>query len=283
MQDPKTKLTIFHDDNSVFADHSEAMLDYGRDIASVELVSAEDRFYIGFEKPINTFYVELSVANTNANTFTAEYYNGTAFTALAKFKDDSLGFTRSGFMRWDRNQTDEVVNTINGTELFWYRFTPSADHSVGTALAGINLVFADDEDLRGEIPEIAQFRNSGESSFILVHQAARNDIIQELRNKGRLKSKSVSSSTLRQLQNIDQWDLLDKMEVRSSAKYLALSKIFFNLSDRLDDKHYQRSLDYNNKFKEAFDLYWLSLDLDDDGIVDNSERLITQRTVVTRV
>ena len=292
MQDPKAKLTVLFSDNGSFTDASDSLDDYGRDSFPVELVAAEDKLYVGYEKPINAFYLELEVANTTTNIMSLKYFNGSAFTAVKDYKDDTKGMTRSGFVHWQRDQVDadgrldEAKTTINGLEQYWYEVTVSADHSVGTELKGLNLVFADDEDLRGEVPEIADFRNASESSFILVHQAVKNELIQDLRNKGRLKQKDNTSAKLNQrydLKNIVCWDLLDPFEVRVAAKFWALEKIFFNISDALDDKHYQRYQDFREKRNEAYQLFFMSLDIDDDGITDSNEQLDLKRTEITRV
>ena len=66
MIDPKTKLTVLHDDNSTFVDHSDNAADYTRDTFDVTLVAAEDKFYMGFTKPFSGVYAEFTTANTNA-------------------------------------------------------------------------------------------------------------------------------------------------------------------------------------------------------------------------
>jgi len=53
---------------------------------------------------------------------------------------------------------------------------------------------------------------------------------------------------------------------------LTLSKIFYDVSENTDDKQYQRAVDYNDKFGEAFKLYRISIDKNDDGKADKDEK-----------
>lgn len=263
----RNKLTVFHDDNSSFSDYSNEALDFDRDTISITLNQSEDYLYIGFYKPINAFFVELGTANTNAGAFTGEFYNGTAWASLSGLHDDTKSFTRSGFITWDRNQTDEDNTTVNSTDKYWYRFRPSVTHSA-TVINGLNIVFADDQDLKREFFEISEFLPSGESSFILTHVACRDHIIQVLRNSGFEKR---NASSLRE--DITPFDILELGEIKLAATYLALSKIFSNIQDDDEDIWRQKSQDYLSLYSKAQKNGFLSIDYDDDGIKDIGERV----------
>lgn len=264
----KNKLTILHDNNSSFSDYSTEALDFDRDTFTIDLNQSEDYLYIGFYKPINIFYVELGTANTNAGTFTGEFYNGTTWAGLSGFYDESASFTRSGFIQWDRNQTNEAKTTVNSTELYWYRFRPSVTHS-STVVNGLNIVFADDNDMKREYFEIDRFRPSGESSHILTHVAARDHIIQYLRNSGHFKE-SVGTGKAK---DITAFDLLDIGQIKLAATYLAISKIFSAIQDSEDDIYNQKSSHYMSLYNSAIKTFYLDLDMDDDGIQDEEETL----------
>lgn len=268
MLQTKNKLTVFHDNNSAFSDYSYEALDFARDTFTIDLVASQDYLYVGFSKPINTFYVELSTANTNANTFTAQYHNGSSWASITNYHDDTKGLTRSGFMSWDRNLEDESSTEINSSTKYFYRFKPSADHS-STIISGLNIVFADDLDLKREFYEIANYLPGSESSFILSHVATRDHIIQELRNDGRYKSDLNTGK----LKDITAFDLLDISQVKLAATYLCLSKIFSNVSDREDDLYFFKSRGYMSLYNESMKLFYLNMDQDDDGIEDEGERM----------
>jgi hypothetical protein len=261
-----TKLTVYHDANGVFADHSSEAHDFSRDSFSLTLSSTTSYLYIGYRKPINSLFVSIGTVNTNANSFTAQYYNGSTWTALS-VSDDTKGFTRSGFMTWDRNQTNQAATSINSTSLFWIRLRPSVTHSA-TILNGINFLFADDNDLTFEVPEITDSNHlAGKTSHVLTHVAVRNQILQSLNNKN-LKKHNLTTGLQ---EDLNAWDLLDYNQLKQAAVFLALSKIYFNFSDQVGDKYSVKSESYYNQFKSAFEVSRLALDTNNDGIKDTAE------------
>ena len=273
----KNKLTVLHDDNGTFTDYSNEALDFDRDDFTIAMDSATGRVLVGFTKPINVFFVEFTTANTNAGSLTGKYYNGTAFTELSGYIDETDSFTRSAFVRWDRNQTDEEKTTIDSKERFWYEFTTDATHSA-TVFAGLNIVFADDQDLKRECFEVSEFKPTGEDSHILTHVAARDHIIQFLRNSGHFKASNETG----RLKDITAFDILDVGQVKLAATYLALSKIYLNLSDEDEDQFIQKHRLYNKLYDSAIRTFYLDLDADDDGIHDTEERLASNTTRLKR-
>lgn len=266
MLNTDTKLTVYHDANGVFADHSSEAHDFSRDSFSLTLSSTTSYLYIGYRKPINSLFVSIGTVNTNANSFTAQYYNGSTWTALS-VSDDTKGFTRSGFMTWDRNQTNQAATSINSTSLFWIRLRPSVTHSA-TILNGINFLFADDNDLTFEVPEITDSNHlAGKTSHVLTHVAVRNQILQSLNNKN-LKKHNLTTGLQ---EDLNAWDLLDYNQLKQAAVFLALSKIYFNFSDQVGDKYSVKSESYYNQFKSAFEVSRLALDTNNDGIKDTAE------------
>lgn len=266
MIDDRIKLTVMHDNNSVFADSTNNAADYIRDSFSVDLDSANDYLYIGFRKPVNNIYIEIEVVNTNANTMSAEIYDGTTWNAVS-IDDESKGLTRSGFISWDKTGMENVA--INSIDKYYIRFRPDVTHSA-TTIRGINLVFSDDNSLKQEFFEIdnSNILPTGEASHISKHVASKNHIIQRLRNL-----KYIKNNTTTGVENVDQWDLHDIYEIREASKFLALSKIFFNLSDSVEDNWWQKHIMFQKKFEQMFDIAKLSIDTDDDGVKDDVEKL----------
>lgn len=267
MIDPLSKLTVLHDDNSVFVDHSESAADYIRDTFSMTLVAAEDYLYLGYSKPFNATYMKLITANLNANTLAMEYYDGTVWTARS-VTDETLGMTRSGFLLWDSTGMEKT--TVDGVEAYYVRLKPSADHTATTA-RGMNLVFADDTALKNEFFEIdnSNLLPPGETDHIVHHVSARNTIVQTLRNMQYIKTDDTGTYV-----NITQWDLFDMFEIKQAAVMLTLSKIFFILSDNQEDNWWTKYREYQDKYEEAFRLARLSLDTDNDGVKDDNENLV---------
>ncbi len=270
MIDTKLKLSVLHDDNGSFADRSEEAVDFSRDTFSIALNATEDYLYLGYAKPFGAAYCEITTVNTNANTFTAEYYNGTTWVALDDFRDITKGFTRSGFLTWTKQGTDTWETTaVNSVTKYWIRLRASVTHSA-TTVSGLNLVFADDYDLQTEFPSVIAtgFIPTGETSHLKTHVAVRSQIIQDLRNRGYGKVDSEGNRM-----NLTQWDLHDIEEVRQAAVWLALAKIFFNYSDDEADTWAAKSKAYEARYKATLDLLKVSTDADNDGDEDEAEKI----------
>jgi hypothetical protein len=263
--------SVLWDDNGVFSDGSQSCLDYSRDtFALTSLSSTQDYIYFGLYKAFSGLYIEVGVANAAAKTLAVQYYNGTTWASITGLIDESKGLSRSGFFQFTK-PTDWAATTVNSISKYWIRMRPTADFDSTCTLKGMNIVYSDDQDLKDEVPEIMNWAASTETTYILRHQSARDDIVQSIRNKGQFKQ---SNSTGLPLQ-IEPFDLLDIEEVRQWSKYLALSKIFENLSKDKDDIYMARSKMYSDRARDAGKLYYASLDLDDDGVTDLEERLGT--------
>lgn len=265
-------LKIFYNTN----DLSKKLEDYLTDTVAVTLLNTES-IDIGFRKPINALYFELSAFNANASVINLEYFNG-AFTSLL-IEDETHGLSRSGFIKWERNQSEEQKTTLHGLELYWYKLKVDVSTSALT-LNGINLVFSSDKNLVEEYPNIMEFLPENKLSFINFHQSARNDIVTKVRNQGYIVNQA---NVLSNYKDVDQFDFLDFTQLTDASKYLVLSKIFYWISDAVDDKWYQKAKYFDSMFAEKINLFFLSLDRDDDGKLDNNERQAIQFARVERV
>lgn len=259
-------LKIFLDDNSSFTDYSVECENFIRDDFSHTFISGEDYMYVGFHKPIERVYVEVSTSNTNSVTTTVEYYNGSSFTSVSNGVDLTNGLSRSGFIYWDRVQTDNAKTTVNSVEKYWYRISFSADTSAVT-IDGVNILFSDDFDLLEVDAEVLNFKPSGDNSMVRFHQAARNEIVQRINNSGRLK---LDENGYRS--KLEAYDILDPTDLKEASKFLTLARIYEPISDEVDDKYNQKFKQYFQTYQDAFNLYMTSIDIDDDGVIDSGER-----------
>lgn len=157
------------------------------------------------------------------------------------------------------------------------------------SIQGMNIVYADDTQLLSEVRVMNDFLAEGDSSFIAYHVAARDEIVQTLRNGGNVKQLTndtfLPGSSIQGIKRIQmsKWDILDIGEISQAAKYLALSKVFFDVSENVEDKAYQRYRDYEGSYGAAFKLFYMSLDFDDDGNIDEQERLALNDVTVNKV
>ena len=284
-------LTIFHDDDSTFTEFSRELRDYNRDDVAITLTTG-DFLYVGLFKPFTELYLELVTANTSGlSVITGEFFSKAAadFAALPFFIDESVGFSRSAFLKWNLapgetpNTTDWEKTTINGDELFWVRFSVNVN-TIAMTMRGLNILFSNDNELEKEVSTIERFLPDGDISFAPLHQRIVLDIVDAIRNRGQSKRlEDPTGSSIDRIEMITKWDFLDLTQIAQAATYLALSKIFFAASDSPEDNHQIRGLRYKQLGDSALASYWLSLDIDDDGIQDDVEAATDTRIIVQRV
>lgn len=256
MIDKINMLEIIHNDDTIEIDYSLDAYDFIRDNFTLEISAAEDRLDVSYVKPFSSVYVELVTANTVSGKLSAEIYNGTTWEEVLII-DETRGLSRSGFISWDKS----LMNVES--DKFSIRFSVDVDTSA-VVFRAINIVFSSDNILKREFFEIdnANILPKNEASHISTHVASRDMIVQHLRNMGYIKDNSSK---------ISPWDLHDISEIKQAAKFLSLSKIFFNLSDSVEDNWWKKYKEYEDKFQEAFRLARISLDLNDDGIKQDEE------------
>ena len=274
MLDINTLLDIKYYNGVTYTDLKMRMGSGGRDTSTITLADS-DYLYIGYHKPIRNIFFDLPTPNTNSNILTIEYYNETnGWTAISDIYDETEGFTRSGIVQWAELSGDESdATTIDGSEQHWIRIQPDTSHTEAT-WNFMGLILANDNDLLLENPYILETNLlMGESNHLKAHLAARNEIIQNYSNRGYSK---VNSSL--EPKSINFWDMLDIQEFRQGAVFLALSKIYFNLSDKSDDTWLDKSVEYRARYKDQINLYYVSLDRNDNGQTGASEGMATAQT-----
>lgn len=263
MRDEKSKLKVFKLDGATYTDYTEEAWDFDRDEFALALTTAQ-YLILGRTKKFNAVWFEMHTANTNAATITAEYWNGTAWTALTLYLEETKGLTRSGFVKWESPE-DWEASTLNSVEKFYVRLVTSANFSAGTKIHGVNLVFSSDQDLKARRFDIADYlpenhAGTSPSTFILSHVAAREEILQRFATDEKVKIDSDG-----RLRNLDQWDLFDINQIRNASIYYALYLIFQALSDTKEDKYDSLSAGYAADYEKALQVAILSYDADDDG------------------
>jgi hypothetical protein len=256
-------LDIRYYNGSTFTDNKVALGQPAFNTASITL-DTPDFIYIGYYKPVNQLYMDITTPNTTASTTSLEYWDGSAWTAIQDI-DGTLGLTRSGLIQWEA-LSDWAATTVDSTSKFWVRISTDTIHTAAV-YNFIGLTFSDDNDLLMQIPYILDSSMlSGEASHFKYHIAARDRIVQRLTNKGYTKTDSSGD-----LQSITAWDLLDTGEVRQAATQMALHLIYFNASDSLEDHWMEKADKFLQSYESLITMARLSIDVDDDGIKDDTE------------
>ena len=261
MKDLASRLRIFAENAGVFVDYSDALCDFSLDSATITLQST-GYLYLGFEKPITSTFIYASTASTGTRLLSASTYTSSGWTDVLAILDDTVGLTRSGLVQWalPENTLPCQVNNIDG--LYWIRLKVSIATSA-VVYAAISALFSDDVDLAREFPKImdAGFL-LGKTNHYLIHEGVRDAIVAKFRNRG---LKRLATSAV--LRRVTCWDLLDIQEVRQAATFLALSKIFDNISNSADDKDNwkSKSREYAKRATSELDIAYLTFDRISDG------------------
>jgi hypothetical protein len=274
-------LVVISDIGSALTDHSSEAQDYLRD--NIELsFGAADKLYVGLYKPFNSVYIELD-ASVPATSLSFKYSAGSSVFSPLEVMDDTKGLSRSGFMSWNRDIEEWKEDTINGQKLFWVEITFNGAYTAN--FKGLNIVFSSDYEMELKNPFVMDYLPKNDTTFIRYHVAARNEIVQLLRNGGYIKmptgSDNLFFNSLQDRQDITKWDLLDIGQIKEAATFKALAAVFFNESRNIEDKEYALYRQYQGSFGQSFKLFYLSLDTDDDGKTDDIEKLASNEIKVT--
>jgi len=245
-----------------FTDYSVILNNYQRDELNLTLPVGEF-IHVGLYKPFNRLYWEFVEPSSEPTALMSlEIYNGEIWQPVDNFLDETINGTRSGFISW-KKRNGWGPSTIQNDNLYWVRFSFSEEFTAN--IRAINILFSDDNDLRMELQSLDKYLAQGQKSFAPSHQTVRDDIIQTLRNKGKIKyGKGCCAS----LENITKWDLLDIDEVKIASKYFVLEKIFWQASAAPNDKFSERQKQSKSHAEKSFDLLYLSLDENDTGKED---------------
>lgn len=188
-----------------------------------------------------------------------------------------LAVTGSSFKDW---LTDWEYETA-GTKVVTVRINNIPGPTFVTKTASIlvvdaatDMLFATDQDLTMEEPDILKSVRAGRNSYKDVHREAQTQIVDILNRKGYRNSEGAK---------ITKAMLIDKSEVREMAKYRALQIIFSGLSNQIGDLFQQKADLYESKFSLVSQRQILGLDLNADGMIESGEGVnIYSARLVTR-
>lgn len=225
--------------------------------------------FIGFHKPLKSIYVELQ-SRIAVDSLEVEFWNGSAFAAMSGIEDETEGLTKSGPIRFSNEEQLKHDFDSSGKELYWIKITPSNNPAL-VGIFGINLVLSNDKDF-GFVPNILDYLPDNLNSWIGFHEEARNTIVQTIRNSGK---KIYQHETL-ETRQVDQFDLLQIDEFRNASKYLALHLIFDFLSKGEDDHYSVKSKRFLERYEQALNSNLMTVDLNDNGQIDEGENSAVQ-------
>ncbi len=127
-------------------------------------------------------------------------------------------------------------------------------------------LFASDSDLQAIETDVMKWVPKGKSTWNFVHRKVQEKILTEL-----YKSQIVATDNTK----LTAAEVIDKAEVREWATYLALSIIFYSISNSVDDIFSRKAMQYGKNAAEYmnYSMNVLALDYNKNGEVTSSEKL----------
>ena len=129
------------------------------DISSLDTVANEDWLIVGYSARFYGVFFEMNSPNGNTAQVTAEFWNGSAWTALSTnaalafydgttspllttpHVDGVVTFKKTGMMLWRNNALSTwASSTINGIAAFWIRFSVSAALDALVRIAEVRVI-----------------------------------------------------------------------------------------------------------------------------------------------
>jgi hypothetical protein len=271
-----TMQRVYHDDDGTLTDLSREVSDFLASTASVPIVAADDKMYIGSDIPFFYRYFDFGTANTAASVVSVEIWDGTTWNSAVDVIDEtSTGgatFGQSGLIRWacDRNEswaleetTEDIaaLSTLKIYRKYWARLSFSGDLDAGTTLNYVGFKFANDNDLGARYPDLNTSAAksawaSGKTDWNDQHFEAAEEIIKDMRQLGRI-------------QRADQ--IIEPGEFREAAVHKCAEIIMHAYGDEYEDNRARAS----KKYSAALPKNIAQLDKDGDGHIDDMDKFKT--------
>lgn len=267
---------IIHGDNGTLVDLSAKVNDLFADTATIAIVAADDKLYVGSDLPFNHRFFYVSSVNAAASVVTVDIWDGSAWTAAVDVVDQTsvAGATlaRSGVISWTtardaswgqeattEEMTGSGITTLKIYDLYWVRLTFSGNLTGTTALQYVGHAFSDDEDLAGYYPDLLRSdvmaaHTTGKTSWRDQHCLAAEECIRLLRKKRVVWSPA----------QLVAWEQLNLAAIHKAAEI-----IYAAFGSEYEDRRALAQAKYREELDQAF-----TVDLDEDGQVDEVERRI---------
>jgi hypothetical protein len=145
-------------------------------------LTTSDALYVGYKLPFGSRYFHFGVLNVASVTVSVKYWDGSAWSAVEDLVDQTLGFTRSGFIAW-QNQTDwakQALSPLTDVELYWLKITVSGTLTGTATLQTVANIFADDQLLRAYYPELVsdtRYLPDSRNDFLEQYVAAKDLVV----------------------------------------------------------------------------------------------------------
>jgi hypothetical protein len=221
---------------------------------SIAISSGDSTLEVRSDTPLSQLFFD-ALSTHDCTALDVQYWNGSAFASVTNAIDDTDLLKRYGFIKWT-NPTDQAKSG----DYYLYRFALSGGLVSPSSIAFryIGIVFCQQHDITGEMPDAADYKPDADASLIRFIVGAKCDIVQRFRNTGKNIFNLIPK-------DITEFHFLDPSQLTSAAKYLALSKLAFYRSDKIEDVWLERSKHWAEEYNSAIQLFFLTIDEDEDG------------------
>ncbi len=229
------KQRIIWDDNGTLKDISRSLNDFrGNHNPVIDFKSATDALYIGTELPFNCRYIKVGTTNNVSSTVSISVWDGSTWNPAKDIIDETKEFPhttvslhQSGSIsfaldrddrNWGPEQDSNDIPDLAGLyiyDLFWSKWSWSADWKDTTSLAYIGNLYSTDNDLATFYPDLMNTDlmdafETGKTDWIEQGFSAAEAIERELRK---------NSIIMRREQLFD-WSLLLEASVHKTAEII---------------------------------------------------------------
>lgn len=205
----KRSQRVIWSDNGTLKDISASVAEFRTTALVVDFVAAQDAIYIGSELPFNHKHFELSAVNALTSAPSVSIWRG-AWIPVKDIIDETktsptagISLAQSGAISfamdktnagWQCQETSNDVTGLSGTyiyDLYWTKWTWSADWTSTTSISYIGQMFSDDNDLLPLYPDLRNSTlkttfQSGKTDWREQALLAARAIAEDMRNRGLL-------------------------------------------------------------------------------------------------
>lgn len=281
------KQRVIWDDNGILKDISKPLNDFrGAHNVVIDYKSATDSIYIGTELPFNSRYFKVGTTNNLSSNASIAVWDGNSWVPTkdvidetqeshlhdtSLFKNGSISFVLDRDDRgWGSEQDSNDIPNLAGTfiyDLFWSKWTWSADWKNTTSLSYIGSLYSTDNDLATFYPDLMNIDlmsafETGKTDWLDQGISAAEAIERELRSK---------SIIMRREQLFD-WSLLIEASIHKTAEI-----IYGGLGSAYNEA---KKLALESYIK-AINLKYFETDMNGDGFLSPVEQRHSQ-TFFTR-
>jgi len=229
------KQRVIWGDNGILKDISKPLNDFrGAHNVVIDYKAATDSIYIGTELPFNSRYFKVGTTNNLSSNASIAVWDGNSWVPTkdvidetqeshlhdtSLFKNGSISFVLDRDDRgWGSEQDSNDIPNLTGTfiyDLFWSKWTWSADWKAQTSLSYIGSLYSTDNDLATFYPDLMNIDlmsafETGKTDWLDQGISAAEAIERELRSK---------SIIMRREQLFD-WSLLIEASIHKTAEII---------------------------------------------------------------